>query len=126
MQDPTRVRVALDEIRSGAICKSDINDRDGAVFLNRGCPLTETVLEQIRDRGIAFLEVDPQDAGALRGETSDPKAKPERKRESKTDRSGKLQRSDRTDQRYSPARMEQFRSQVNAATQQVAQIGSQF
>lgn len=122
MQDQGQVRVSLDEIRLGATCKFDIHDENGVLLLGNGRPLTAAVRDQILDRGTSFLEVSPEDAKALRGET------PSGRRGGGKDRGGsgsiKARMVDRSWQAFDNARAETFRARVATTVSMISKIGN--
>lgn len=124
MQDQGQVRVSLDEIRLGATCRFDIHDENGILLLGNGRPFTAAVREQILERGNSFLEVDPEDAKALRGETTGGrKAKEKGKGGSASVKSRMI---DRSWEKYDAARAEVFHAKVAAAVSVIADIGRQL
>ncbi len=123
-----RVQVSLDDLCLGAICKFDIRDDQGLLLLGKGRPLTQTILDQILNRGASFLEVHPNDVDALTSAAAPQKERkrPERKPSKPSDESLFSRRVDRSREPYSPVRAKRFAKQVAAAAGVVAQIGEQI
>jgi HD-GYP domain-containing protein (c-di-GMP phosphodiesterase class II) len=122
------VQVSLDDLCLGAICKFDIRDQQGLLLLGKGLPLTQTILDQVLNRGISFLEVHPSDVDALTGRIATQKAgkRPERKQSERSHKSLFSKRVDRSREPYSSVRAERFAKQVVAAVGVLAQIGEQI
>lgn len=123
-----RVQVSLDDLCLGAICKFDIHDQDGLLLLGKGQPLTQTIVDQVFNRGISFLEVHPSDVDALTGASAPtPERKsPKRKPPARSNETLLSRRTDRSGEPYSTVRAERFEKQIAAAVGIVAQIGQQI
>ncbi len=120
-KQPT-MRVNLDEIRLGTTCKFDISDSDEVLLLGSGQPFTKTIREQIRKRGISYLDVHPDDAPELLGEDSG------QAKAVTASVDGKLvnRRIDRRHEPYCNHRAERFASAVASAIGKIESIGEQI
>jgi HD-GYP domain-containing protein (c-di-GMP phosphodiesterase class II) len=120
--------VSLDDLCLGAICKFDIHDQQGLLLLGKGRPLTQSILDQVLNRGVSFLEVHPNDVAALTGGTATQNEgkRPQRKQSERSHKSLFSKRVDRSREAYSPVRAERFAKQLAAAACVLAQIGEQI
>lgn len=123
-----RVQVPLDDLCLGAICNFDILDQQGLLLLGKGRPLTQTILDQVINRGVSFLEVHPHDVAALTGRTpAGPGPRKPARRPSTTSKQPLLsRRTDRRSEPFSPDRAKRFAKQVAAAVSVIAEIGEQI
>ncbi len=109
------VTLSLDEIRIGSSCEHPIQDDTGLLLLSPSTPVTEALIDGLRERGIEQIEVDHRDAALLRGEVRDlvsdrliPDEAPVVHREWRTATPMKSMLVDRHDEGINPRRSERL------------------
>ncbi len=112
------VKVPLDSIPVGVVCRADLHDEQGLLLLGKGQRISQSVIDQFRGRGIAFVLVGADDANSLLG-----RAKDRKKPEEPVVESAKQRRVDRSRETYSRERSERFTKRASGIIDVVAGVG---
>ncbi len=117
----SEIRLAIDRIRVGTTCATDILDDDGRILVGSGVPLTEQFLGELKNRGFDHIGVSQRDLRRLTGGSS-AKPKDTYKPLTKPAKS----RVDRSSEPLSRERNERFTAQITSALKLHANAGSEI
>jgi HD-GYP domain-containing protein (c-di-GMP phosphodiesterase class II) len=122
MKDTVQIRI--EDFAVGVPCRFDVNDDLGILLLAAGNSLTESLRDQLIQRGTTFLEVSPEDADALMGKdrSRGPVAK-KSKPSAESKRLAGLKRQDRSSENYCSLRAKAFHAQLSKSVDELAGMG---
>lgn len=112
------INLAIDRIRAGSICASDILDRDGRVLIGRGVRLTPEFLQELKNRGFDSIGVSPQDLQKLTGGST---VRPKTSNKPLTE--NKKFRVDRSSEAISSERHERFSAHITHSLKLLENLG---
>lgn len=119
------VSISIGELRVGATCSHPVEGDEGVLLLGANTRITQQLINGLRDRGIASIDVDPRDLAAMRGAGAKKKTAVKRSTESQEWSPTKVVKDilvDRHDEDLSQDRSERLKHSMGIARERFDEL----